>query len=313
VRVAKPDTGTTYFLSYRRRIGYDAGMRPSYADRTSIHTHGFGNTLLVAFLADGETFHDTANGITFTQLAHDAGSATIAVSMQCGNGVVDPGEECDGASIGGATCGGCAGVPACTSGCRLDYTPCSNGVCDGGETCASCAQDCVGTGAACGDSVCQAGNGESCVTCPTDCNGRQGGKPNGRFCCGSGGVNPVGCDPGLCGSCTTQPISVCCGDGVCNGDETFAICARDCQPCTDGDGDGYCTSQGDCNDANASIHPGATELCSGGQDGDCDGLIDCADPTCSTAPGCSVCRPSGESCSVNGECCSRSCKGRRCR
>jgi hypothetical protein len=314
VRVAKPDTGATYFLSYRRRIGYDASMRASYADRTAIHTHrGSGNTLLVAFLADGETYHDTTNGITITQLGHDAGSASIGIVMQCGNEVVDPGEECDGTNLGAATCGGCTGVPACTSGCRLDFGPCANGVCDAGETCTSCTQDCVGTGAVCGDGVCQAGNGESCLSCPADCNGRQGGKPNGRFCCGFSGTNPVGCEPSLCGSCTTQPISVCCGDTVCNGDESNATCAQDCPPCSDADGDGYCATQGDCNDANASIHPGAAELCTSSQDEDCDALIDCADPTCATVPACSACRPAGTSCVAGSDCCSGSCKGRRCR
>jgi N-acetylneuraminic acid mutarotase len=41
----------------------------------------------------------------------------------------------------------------------------------------------------------------------------------------------------------------------------------------DGDGDGYTACQGDCDDARASTHPGATDVCNGADD-NCDGSID---------------------------------------
>jgi len=48
--------------------------------------------------------------------------------------------------------------------------------------------------------------------------------------------------------------------------------------CVDADGDGYCVSQGDCNDSNASIHPGANDtkgkVGRDGIDQDCDGTPD---------------------------------------
>ena len=49
-----------------------------------------------------------------------------------------------------------------------------------------------------------------------------------------------------------------------------------CQTCTDNDGDGYyleseCGTQFDCNDSDASIHPGAAEVCGDGIDQDCNG------------------------------------------
>ncbi len=41
----------------------------------------------------------------------------------------------------------------------------------------------------------------------------------------------------------------------------------------DGDGDGFCESEGDCNDGDAAINPGAEEVCDGA-DNDCDEQID---------------------------------------
>lgn len=58
---------------------------------------------------------------------------------ECGNGVREGAEACDGTDFGSATCvnaHGCAGTLACTATCTLNTTGCgSNGILDAGETC----------------------------------------------------------------------------------------------------------------------------------------------------------------------------------
>jgi|GEM_PF-975443 len=64
--------------------------------------------------------------------------------------------------------------------------------------------------------------------------------------------------------------------------------------CTDNDGDTFAVEGGDCgpvdcDDANAAVHPGATENCSDNVDNNCNGLVDDLDPA---AVGCLVCTDS---------------------
>ena len=42
----------------------------------------------------------------------------------------------------------------------------------------------------------------------------------------------------------------------------------------DNDGDGYMVCEGDCNDNNDDVNPGAPEDCDDGVDNDCDGFVD---------------------------------------
>lgn len=68
-------------------------------------------------------------------------STTAPPPPNCGDGVLDPDEACDGAELGRQTCadlGFLGGTLACTAGCALDTSAClscGNGVLDPGEDC----------------------------------------------------------------------------------------------------------------------------------------------------------------------------------
>ncbi len=202
-----------------------------------------------------------------------------AVLCDCGNGVREGSEECDGSDFGGVGCGdfGCTGGGlTCTPSCTIDTSSCTgcgpcdmDGLCEAGEDCNSCPTDCVSgstSGAVCGNGICETADGEDCVSCAADCNGKQKGRADRQYCCGDGdGTNPVGCADARCtadgNSCSdqpAQPVDYCCGDAVCEGDETSASCELDCGAgCTLGQKGDACTVDEECCSLSCKGKPGA--------------------------------------------------------
>src|SRR5262249_45693983 len=51
-------------------------------------------------------------------------TTTTTTSALCGNGVLDPGEQCDGSNFGSFTCPSPGGALLCTSDCKIDFSEC---------------------------------------------------------------------------------------------------------------------------------------------------------------------------------------------
>jgi hypothetical protein len=158
------------------------------------------------------------------------------------------------------------------------------------------------------------------LSCPQDCNGKQGGKPSKRFCCGDGdGQNSVGCNDSRCTSggfeCSDiLPGYFCCGDLVCEAAEDSFNCEVDCGPppsCGDGNcdpGEDQCSCPVDCGEP-----PAAETDCTDGIDNDCDDSADCADSDCAADLACGACLPKKSPCNDDSQCCNYKCRGGKCR
>jgi hypothetical protein len=78
--------------------------------------------------------------------------------------------------------------------------------------------------------------------------------------------------------CTEMYLGGWWNDLDCNG-LLGVVCEDPCPAGQDTDGDGHPRCGDDCDDADPSVHPGASEMCGNGRDDDCDGTTD-AGPTC---------------------------------
>lgn len=203
----------------------------------------------------------------------------------CGDGIVDPGEQCDPPL---STCTSGINIGQCNYQCQcnLELCPfCGNGVCDFGESQQTCPQECDQD---CGNDVCESGEGDLCPeACVTVC---------GNGVCETAANHDPKENPGNCpGDCVDTTHN--CGTGHCQfdpsvfdpGDEGLVVCPEDCcgSPCDPLDPDG---GADDCDDGNVCT----TEFCDSGTsfcvytpvegccevDSDCNDDNPCTDDLC---------------------------------
>jgi hypothetical protein len=226
-----------------------------------------------------------------TTMANDGHFITVTVTSLCGNGVIDPGEQCDeGANNGvGATC--------CTRSCtrKTAGTVCRLPVsaCDPAETCSGTSGVCPPDAIASASVVCRAASAGQ--ACDAD-----------EYCTGTSTV----CPPDVvkpAGSVCRASAGACDLAEVCNGTQT--TCPADakstgvCRPAA-----GSCDTAESCDGVNNACPPDLF-LTSGVQCRPAAGVCDLAENCTGTSAACpsdakktSVCRASAGACDVAESC-----------
>jgi cysteine-rich repeat protein len=197
------------------------------------------------------------------------GCSAICLNEVCGNGIVDPAEDCD--DVGeSATCDADCTTAGCGDG-TINTT--AGEICDDGGESPTCDADC--TPAVCGDGTHNAPAGEQCddggesAACDVDCT---------PVICGDGMLNVTAgeeCDDGNnldADGCEADCTTPFCGNNIvdppeqCDDGGESATCDVDCTPVSCGDG---------------TLNVAAGEECDDGNNIDADGCeADCSNPFC---------------------------------
>lgn len=104
LKIAKPDTGDSYYLEYRRKVGFDSqlpadddgiGLLYVWSEKTDQPTKLLDltpgdNIYTNAYFKDNMTFVDEANNILITQVSHDEQGATYWIRQDTAKLTVTP-------------------------------------------------------------------------------------------------------------------------------------------------------------------------------------------------------------------------------
>ncbi len=250
-------------------------------------------------------------------------AADCSACQQCGDGMLDGAEVCDGDAGPVGPTGTCnTQGQSCKADCTGCEVLCGDGrkhiseVCDDGNTdsCDGCNATCTRVDDVCGDNVrecgevCDRGDTGACDGCAPDCSRIDGVCGDGVPECGEGGDdgNLVSCD-GVSAACQLEGCGngvVECGEGCDDGPQGSATCRPDCTiivPPNCGDG---------------ILQPDQLEVCDDGNRNDCDGCRSTclrADNLCGDRLIDAEC---GEQCDVgdqmSGDGCSPTCRAEIC-
>lgn len=87
LRIAKPDTAETYYVSMRVATGLDAGLPSTALNTLSVHRASGrlpAKTYLLQYVGAGQTFSDAVNGIQITNQGVSGGVATVGIAFSGG-------------------------------------------------------------------------------------------------------------------------------------------------------------------------------------------------------------------------------------